>query len=191
MASFATLPSQWPEPSAALTAFYGALIFSGAGKVRGSLEVAQLSNIRFHESSTRYDPGGRRQPRAHDQHAAKGDSVLWTMHCREQSRSRAAQLAFAREVADKVEETLAATSFNKFVVAAPPRTVGDLRREFCDQVLDALSGEIEEDLVGLADSDVAAHLAHSSANTSAFSGEVDFRFVAENALDSKPGRNPI
>src|SRR4051812_36403119 len=73
-------------------------------------------------------------------HETKGDSVLWTLHCREPSRpavkpfdgegeppnqqrtgpQRAAQLAFAREVADKVEETLTAGSFNKFVVVAPP-----------------------------------------------------------------------
>jgi len=95
-------------------------------------------------------------------HAAKGDSVLWTMHCRETSRSRAAQLAFAREVADRVEETLAATTFDKFVVVAPPRTAGDLRREFCDAVFEAVTGEIEKDLVSLADSDIVAQLARSS-----------------------------
>jgi protein required for attachment to host cells len=115
-------------------------------------------------------------------HESKGDSVLWTMHCREPSRpptkafdghgeppnqqrtgpQRAAQLAFAREVADKVEETLAAASFRKFVVVAPPRTVGDLRREFCDTVLEAVTGEVEKDLVSLADSDVVAQLSRSS-----------------------------
>jgi protein required for attachment to host cells len=99
-------------------------------------------------------------------HESRGDTVLWTMHCREQQRTgpmRAAQLAFAREVADKVEETLVHASFNKFVVVAPPRTVGDLRREFCDQVLDALTTEIEKDLVGLPDSDIVAQLKQSSA----------------------------
>jgi len=119
-------------------------------------------------------------------HESKGDTVLWTMHCRESARppvkavdapvdargaspnqqrtgqQRAAQLAFAREVADKVEETLASASFNKFVVVAPPRTVGDLRREFCAQVLDALTGEVERDLVALPDSDVVAHLTRSA-----------------------------
>lgn len=115
---------------------------------------------------------------SHDGH---GDSVLWSIHSREPSRppvrpfdgqgeppnqqrtgpQRAAQLAFAREVADKVEETLAAAAFDKFIVVAPPRTVGDLRREFCDQVLDALTGEVQKDLVGMPDSDVIAHLSRS------------------------------
>ena len=115
-------------------------------------------------------------------HESKGDSVLWTMHSREPSRppvkpfdghgeppnqqrtgpQRAAQLAFAREVADKVEETLAVSSFNKFVVVAPPRTVGDLRREFCESVLEAVTGEVEKDLVALPDSDVVAHLARAA-----------------------------
>ena len=116
-------------------------------------------------------------------HASRGDSVLWTMHCRELARlpvrpfdgqgeppnqqrtgpQRAAQLAFAREVADKVEETIAAATFNRFVVVAPPRTVGDLRREFCDAVLEAVTSEIEKDLVSLADSDIVAQLSQSSA----------------------------
>lgn len=77
------------------------------------------------------------------------------------SAQRAAQLKFARRVADAVERTTAETDFDKLIMVAPPRTLGDLRNEISPRVRAAVTEEINKDLANLADHDVLAHLAET------------------------------
>ena len=75
------------------------------------------------------------------------------------SAHRTAQVAFARRVTATVEKTLATTQFDRFVLVAPPRTLGDLRREFSDNTIGLVTGEVRKDLAGLSDKEVVAHVA--------------------------------
>lgn len=74
---------------------------------------------------------------------------------------REAQKAFARRVSATVERTLTKAQFEKFIVVAAPRTLGDLRREFSDETSELISDEIRKDLYGLPDPEVIAHIRQS------------------------------
>ena len=77
------------------------------------------------------------------------------------SPHRLAQLAFARKVAGAVEKSLATTNFGKFVLVAPARALGDLRRQLPDDIKGSVTDELRKDLAALPDSDVLVHLADS------------------------------
>jgi protein required for attachment to host cells len=70
---------------------------------------------------------------------------------------RAAQMAFAHTVAAAVKNSLAGTAFRKFVLVAPPRTLGDLRREL-DEDSDIVTAEVAKDFAALTPSDVVARV---------------------------------
>ena len=55
---------------------------------------------------------------------------------------------FAAEVADILKKGALANDYDKLVIAAPPRTLGELRKNYHKEVSARLLGEIDKDLTG-------------------------------------------
>ncbi len=66
---------------------------------------------------------------------------------------------FAKEVADFLYKAAHANRFSKLVVVAPPKTLGDLRREFHDEVTERVVAEIGKDLTNQPPHKIEEHLA--------------------------------
>ncbi len=75
------------------------------------------------------------------------------------SAHRTAQKAFARRVGACVDKALAQGKFDKFLVVAPARTLGDLRKAFSEQARACVSEEITKDLAALPTRDVLRRVA--------------------------------
>lgn len=72
---------------------------------------------------------------------------------------RHAAQEFARTVARFLDEAAAKKSYQRLVLVAPPRMLGDLRSALPAHALATVTGEIDKDLVHLDDAAVAKHLA--------------------------------
>ncbi|HVI98734.1 MAG TPA: host attachment family protein [Sphingomonas sp.] len=55
---------------------------------------------------------------------------------------------FAAEVAAMLKQRAFANDYEKLIVVAPPRTLGELRKHYHKEVADRLIGEIDKDLTG-------------------------------------------
>ena len=55
---------------------------------------------------------------------------------------------FAAEAADMLKRRALANDFDKLIVVAPPRTLGELRKHYHKEVSDRLVGELDKDLTG-------------------------------------------
>ncbi len=66
--------------------------------------------------------------------------------------------AFAGELAGVLEKDLRKGAFDRLVVVAPPRMLGDLRSALATDVSAAVYGEIDKDLTHVAERDLAPHL---------------------------------
>ncbi len=55
---------------------------------------------------------------------------------------------FASEVAEILKKGALANAFDKIIVAAPARTLGELRKRYHKEVTARLVGEIDKDLTG-------------------------------------------
>lgn len=55
---------------------------------------------------------------------------------------------FAQKVAEMLEKRALSNSFDALIVAAPPRTLGELRQHYHKEVKARLLGEIDKDLTG-------------------------------------------
>ena len=55
---------------------------------------------------------------------------------------------FAAEAADLLKRRALANEYEKLVVVAPPRTLGELRKHYHKEVSDRLIGELDKDLTG-------------------------------------------
>jgi protein required for attachment to host cells len=71
---------------------------------------------------------------------------------------REAQLAFARSLARALEDGLNRHRFERLVIAAPPRALGDLRACLSKAVAAAVVHELPKDLTNLPDHALADHL---------------------------------
>jgi len=65
---------------------------------------------------------------------------------------------FAAEAADMLRKRALARKFDKLVVVAPPRTLGELRKHYHKEVEDRLLGELSKDLTNHPVSDIEAAL---------------------------------
>ena len=55
---------------------------------------------------------------------------------------------FAVEAADLLKRRAFANDYEKLIVVAPPRTLGELRKHYHKEVADRLVGELDKDLTG-------------------------------------------
>lgn len=74
--------------------------------------------------------------------AASGGSMDETdYHQQEEDR-------FAAEIADMLKKRALANEFDKLIVVAPPKTLGELRKHYHKEVESRLAGELAKDLTG-------------------------------------------
>ncbi|MBY8827173.1 host attachment family protein [Hephaestia mangrovi] len=55
---------------------------------------------------------------------------------------------FAAETAERLRKRALANNFEKLIVVAPPRTLGELRKHYHKEVSSRLIGELDKDLTG-------------------------------------------
>lgn len=72
---------------------------------------------------------------------------------------RHAEHEFARDLCRHLDASAAAEAFDRLVVTAAPRTLGDIREMMTKQVRDRVHAEIDKDLVHLSAHDLARRLA--------------------------------
>ena len=65
---------------------------------------------------------------------------------------------FAGEMAAVIEKAAADKSFDRLVVVAPPRVLGNLRQAFAAQTKALVAGELDKDLTQFEGAELAAHL---------------------------------
>jgi protein required for attachment to host cells len=70
---------------------------------------------------------------------------------------RHAQQGFARELIQLLEEHARQGAFARLVLAAAPRTLGDLRAGLTPALRERVVAEIDKDLTGIPDRDLAPH----------------------------------
>ena len=101
-----------------------------------------------------HDLGSERPTRTHE-------SMGTTRHAVEPRTDphRELKRAFAVHVAERLEAAVAAKSFDRLVIAAPPAMLGDLRHALHTQVRDKVAAEVPKDLVKIADQDLLPHFA--------------------------------
>lgn len=66
---------------------------------------------------------------------------------------------FAAEAADFLKQRALSHEFEKLIVIAPPRTLGELRKHYHKEVSNRLAGELAKDLTGHSVPDIEAALA--------------------------------
>jgi protein required for attachment to host cells len=71
---------------------------------------------------------------------------------------RHAKHEFARDVARMLADALNRGEYDRLVVCAPPRALGDLRQELSKNVQDRVVGEVNKDLVKSSDDEVREHV---------------------------------
>lgn len=71
---------------------------------------------------------------------------------------RHAKLEFARDVARMLADALNRGEFDRLVVCAPPKALGDLRQELPKNVRDRVVGEVNKDLTKARDDEVREHV---------------------------------
>ena len=59
---------------------------------------------------------------------------------------RLGQERFARDLADKLYKMAHSGRIDRLIVAAPPRILGDLRKEYHKEVSDKIAGEVDKEL---------------------------------------------
>lgn len=69
---------------------------------------------------------------------------------------REAERTFAREIADVLREKARESSFDRLVLVAPPKMMGDLRAEIDDATKERLVGEVVKDLTHLSPTELSA-----------------------------------
>lgn len=71
---------------------------------------------------------------------------------------RNAEVVFAREVAEWLDEEIGHGKFDHIIVVAPPRALGDLRRAFSKEISARVVGSVKKELTTLSAAEVLAHL---------------------------------
>jgi protein required for attachment to host cells len=68
---------------------------------------------------------------------------------------------FAAETADRLRKRALANNFEKLIVVAPPRTLGELRKHYHKEVSDRLIAELDKDLTGHPVKEIESALANA------------------------------
>ena len=71
---------------------------------------------------------------------------------------RYAKLSFARELADRLSQAANRQEFDRLILVAAPRTLGDLRSMLPDSVKAKVAVEIDKDLTNTPDQELGRHL---------------------------------
>lgn len=108
--------------------------------------VLELDNPPSHEQGT--DSPGRLQTPANPRSAT--EPTDW---------HRLAEERFAVDIAEALYKAAHAGRFDKLVIVAPPRTMGELRQHLHKEVADRIVGEITKDLTSLPIHEVEKKLA--------------------------------
>jgi protein required for attachment to host cells len=102
-------------------------------------------------------------PRTHeigtDRPGRTKESANTTRHAMEQSDwHRFEKEKFAKEMAQVLERAEQAGAYDRLILVAPPKTLGDLRGALADPVRKKVTGEIGKDLTPMALGEMPAHL---------------------------------
>ena len=65
------------------------------------------------------------------------------------NEGRQERLSFARQISDWLDKAVYENAFDRIIIAAPPKTLGDLRKVIKRPVQDRIFGEINKDLTKL------------------------------------------
>ena len=65
---------------------------------------------------------------------------------------------FARHLAQFLEKKRGERAFDRLLIAAPPKTLGDLREKLTKQVVAVVEAEIPKDLTGIPDREIPGHI---------------------------------
>ena len=105
------------------------------------------------ESSAIYDAGSKDPAKAHDN---KG----FIRHGTDPHVTTSDELKqhFTTQIADELSRACAKKSFDKLVLIAPSKMLGDLRAQLDKSVLPHVIGSLSKDLTHLSASELAAHL---------------------------------
>ena len=71
---------------------------------------------------------------------------------------RHAEFSFARDLAERLTKAANRNQFDRLILVAAPKTLGDLRRLLPDTVRDRVQVEIDKDLTNVPDNDLGKHL---------------------------------
>jgi protein required for attachment to host cells len=72
--------------------------------------------------------------------------------------SRHDELYFARELGAWMDEAAAGKAFDRLVLVAPPRLLGELRQAFTDRVLSCVTADVHKELTQLSEQELAEEL---------------------------------
>lgn len=125
-----------------------AKIYENGGPGEGLTEIYSRGQAADHTRDIVSDRQGR-----HEQHGAAHHAM--DPHTDPQ---RHREHEFARSICTHLDEKAAAASFDRIVVAAAPRTLGDIRDMLGKQVRDRVHAELDKDLVHLPVGDLVRHL---------------------------------
>lgn len=97
---------------------------------------------------------------ASDRPGRSFDSAGEGRHAMEPSTDpqRYAKLSFARDLADRLTQAANRQEFDRLILVAAPRTLGDLRSVLPDSVKSKVAVEIDKDLTNTPDQDLGRHL---------------------------------
>jgi protein required for attachment to host cells len=129
-----------------------ARIVSNSGPGKG-LQAVEGMDFRTHTPAGR-DIDADRPGRTHD-------SVGPGRHAMEPPSDPRTQAKhdFARRLADILSDRGAAGAFDRLIIVAPPRALGDLRTLLAKSVQDKVTGELAKDLTKVPNDDLPSHLA--------------------------------
>jgi protein required for attachment to host cells len=113
--------------------------------------TAQSKEIASDRPGRSFESAGRGQPAdvgAHGRHAMEPRT----------DPQRHAEYAFARDLAHHLQEAASKNRFQRLVVVAAPKTLGDLRELLPDSVKKLVTVELDKDLTNLPERDLPRHL---------------------------------
>jgi protein required for attachment to host cells len=113
--------------------------------------TAQSKEIASDRPGRSFESAGRGQPSdvgAHGRHAMEPRT----------DPQRHAEYSFARELAEHLQDAANKNRFQRLVVVAAPRTLGDLRQLLPDPVKKLVSAELDKDLTNLPERELPKHL---------------------------------
>ena len=116
-----------------------ARIFANHGVGKGLEEVTEGEHT--HPLPKTREIGTDKPGRSFDSHGTGRHAMEPRVDWHEQAKEE-----FAKELAKWLKAAWLADSFGRLVIAAPPRTLGELRRELDPQVAKCISAEIDKDL---------------------------------------------
>jgi len=127
-----------------------ARVLEGRGPGHG---LKPISNLTFDNPRPEHEPGGSDRGRSFE-------SASPTRHAIEPTSDpdRLSMARFAAELVERLEEQRTAKAFDRLVLVAPAKMMGELRQAVGDALGRMVDGEVIADLTRVPDHEVAAHL---------------------------------